>query len=444
MTKQHDTYLADFQRFAQATAASAPAWVRDLRAAALSHFADLGFPTTRQEDWKYTNVAPIAKTAFSLAAAEGNGGVRGTLEGVNLADTAGAQLVFVNGRYAPQLSILRSLPRGVQVGSLALALRTDAREAEQYLGRYADFRSHAFVALNTAFLDDGAFVRVPPGVVVDAPLHLVFIATAGAEPLVSYPRTLIIAGPESQATIVESYAGPEHAVYFTNTVTELVAGDHAVIDHTRVQLESTAAFHTATLQVRQGDNSTVVAHAVALGGSLARNEINTALAGEGCECTLNGLYLGTGQQHLDNQTRVDHVRPRCTSRELYKGVLAGKAHCVFNGKIVVHEAAVKTDATQTNKNLLLSGDAVVDSKPHLEILNNDVRCAHGSTIGKLDQDALFYLRARGIDAEAAQRFLTYAFVSEVLNRLKTEPLRARLEERLSAQLQMIGKQQGAQ
>jgi Fe-S cluster assembly protein SufD len=232
-------------------------------------------------------------------------------------------------------------------------------------------------------------------------------------------------------------------VYFTNAVTELIAGTHAVIDHTRVQLESPEAFHMATLQVQQERSSTVVSHAIGLGGVLVRNEINAVLGGEGSDCTLNGLYLVTGQQHIDNHTQIDHVQAHCTSRELYKGVLDGKARGVFNGKIVVHKTAAKTDARQTNKNLLLSSDALVDSKPQLEIFNNDVRCTHGSTIGKLDQDALFYLRTRGIGAEAARRLLTYAFASEILNRLTVESLRVRLEGWVGTQLYRGNEREGA-
>lgn len=442
VAKEHDRYLADFERFAQ-SAARGPSWLNQVRRAAISRFAALGFPTTRQEEWKYTNVVPIAKTPFVLSPPERNGVPAGRLGSVTLGDVVRAQLVFVNGRYAPELSLLGPLPQRVQVGSLAAVLRTDPHKAESYLARYAGFQEHAFVALNTAFLEDGAFVSIPPGTVLDAPLHLLFLSTTRGEPTVSYPRNLIVVGPESQATIVESYVGLGNDVYFTNAVTELIAGEQAVIDHTRVQLESPQAFHLATLQVQQERSSTVVSHAIGLGGALVRNEINAVLGGEGGDCTLNGLYLVTGQQHMDNHTQIDHVKAHCTSRELYKGVLDGRARGVFHGKIVVHKTAAKTDARQTNKNLLLSSDALVDSKPQLEIFNNDVRCTHGSTIGKLDQDALFYLRTRGIGAEAARRLLTYAFASEILNRLTVESLRVRLEGWVGTQLYRGNEREGA-
>jgi Fe-S cluster assembly protein SufD len=284
---------------------------------------------------------------------------------------------------------------------------------------------------------------VSQGVTLDVPLHLLFISTAHAEPIVSYPRNLILVGPDSQATIVESYIGFENDLYFTNAVTEVVAGEHAVVDHYRLQLESPQAFHIGTLQVQQERSSTLVSHSIAAGGALVRNETNSILDGEGSECTLNGLYMVTGRQHVDNHTRIDHVKAHCTSRELYKGVLDGNSRGVFNGKIVVHKSAQKTDATQTNKNLLLSNDAVIDSKPQLEIFNNDVQCRHGSTIGELDKDALFYLRARGVDEEEARTLLTYAFVNEVLNRFKVEALRGQVEERLLAQLHAGKKREGA-
>ena len=435
MAKEQDRYLADFERFKTQGTMTESSWVSQLRSAALSCFATLGFPTVRQEEWKYTNTAPLAKIPFALPALGSNGVTKDRLGPIMLGDVACAQLVFVNGRYAPALSSLRSLPQGVRVGSLAAVLYAEPQAVEPHLARYAGYQDQAFVALNTAFLEDGAFVSVSPGVILEAPIQLLFISTAPAEPTVSYPRNLILVGPDSQAAIVESYIGVENAVYFTNAVTEVVAGEHAVMDHYRLQLESPQAFHIGTLQVHQERNSTVVSHSIAVGGALVRHDINSVLDGEGSECTLNGLYMVTGQQHVDHHTRIDHMKAQCTSRELYKGVLAGKSRGVFSGKIVVHEAARKTNATQTNKNLLLSSDAVIDSKPQLEIFNNDVQCRHGSTIGDLDKDALFYLRARGIDAEAARTLLTYAFVSDVLSRLKIQLLRDQLEAHLFAQIQ---------
>ena len=342
----------------------------------------------------------------------------------------GPRLVFVNGHYAPELSALQPLPEGVIVGSLAHAISANRRSVEPHLAGYASFQNHAFVALNTAFMQDGAFIHIPPEIIVAAPIHLLFVSTAPAQATVSYPRNLMLVDRGGQATVVESYVGVAHEVYLTNAVTEVVAGEHAVINHYRMQQESKAAFHMATLQVHQDRSSHVISHAIALGGALARNEITVVLAGEGSECTLNGLFMVAGQQHVDNQTRIEHVQPYCTSRELYKGVLDGKGRGVFNGTIYVHKAAQKSNAKQTNKNLLLSPEAWINTKPQLEIYNNDVKCGHGSTIGRLDEEALFYLRSRGIGLEQARSLLTYAFASEMLSQINIEPMQAALHETL--------------
>lgn len=435
VSEELDRYLSDFERFEQDGATRAAAWVHELRKAAIAHFAELGFPTTRHEEWKYTAVAPIAKVPFTRVGYEGPVLLSGTLERLSFGLSQGARLVFVNGRYSQELSSLGSLPSGVRVGSLAAALTADRELIEPHLARYAHYQDQAFVALNTAFIEDGAFLYVPAGTVVGDPIQLLFISAAPRTATVSHPRNLIVAGHNSQVTIVETYVGSDTAVYFTNAVTEVVVGENAALDHYKLQRESEEAFHVATLQVHQASHSTVASQSIALGGALVRNDVNAVLDGEGGECTLNGLYMVSRQQHVDNHTRIDHLKPHCISRELYKGVLDGKARGVFNGKIVVHPAARKTDAKQTNKNLLLSGDALIDTKPQLEINNNDVKCTHGSTIGRLDEDSIFYLRSRGIGVEAARRLLTCAFASEIINQIRVEPLRTKLENLAVTRLQ---------
>jgi Fe-S cluster assembly protein SufD len=337
------------------------------------------------------------------------------------------QLVFVNGHYIPELSSPRPLPSGVQVGSLAAVLASAPSQVEPYLARYAGYEEQAFVALNTAFMQDGAFVFIPSGRVVAEPIHLVFIALTRGEAAVTYPRNLIVLGDGAQATIVESYIGQDQASYLTNGVSEMVLGQNAVADHCKLAWESPGAFHVATLQVHQERSSQLTSHSIALGGTLVRNDLNVMLVGEGSDTTLNGLFMGTGQQHIDNHTRIDHAQPHCSSRELYKGILNGKARGVFNGKIVVHKDAQKTEAMQTSKNLLLSADASIDTKPQLEIFNNDVKCYHGSTIGRLEDNSIFYLRSRGLDLESARSLLTYAFASELIGRIKQEPIRTMLD-----------------
>jgi Fe-S cluster assembly protein SufD len=422
-----DLYLARFAEFEKAIVSDGQAWTQPLRRAALAQFAALGFPTTRLEEWKYTNVAPIARTPFQLAPRRPPGQAAEALAAATIAGLTGPQLVFVNGHYAPELSTLRPLPPDVQLTSLAEALASAPHRVEPHLARYASYEQQAFVALNTAFMQDGVFLFIPDGRLVAEPIHLVFIALPEGEATVSYPRNLIVLGEGAQAAIVESYIGQGPAPYLTDSVTEIVLGPNAVAEHCKLEWESPGGFHVATLQVQQGRSSQFTSHSLALGGALVRNDLNVELSGEGSETTLNGLFMGADQQHIDNHTRVDHAKPHGSSRELYKGILAGKARGVFNGKIVVHKDAQKTDAAQTNKNLLLSADASVDTKPQLEILNNDVKCYHGSTIGRLEDTSIFYLRSRGLDLEAARSLLTYAFASEIIGRIKHEPIRARLD-----------------
>lgn len=411
------------------------AWIRNVRERAMARFNDLGFPTSRHEEWKYTDVAPIANVVFQPARRVVDRLASDAAARAALAGFEACRLVFVNGYYEPKLSSPRRLLEGVKIGSLAAALEGDEGWVESHLARCAGYEEHAFVALNTALMRDGAVLYVPPGRILTEPIHLLFVSVAGPEPTVSHPRILVVIGKGSQASIVESYAGVGEGAYLVNAVTELVIGENSALEHYKLQREGERAYHVATLQARLAANANFTSHSIALGGALTRNEINAVLDGEGCECTLNGLYLASGEQHVDNHTRIDHVKPHGSSRELYKGVLDGKARGIFNGKIYVHKAAHKTDAKQTNKNLLLSPGAWVDTKPQLEIYNNDVKCSHGSTIGQLDQDSIFYLRSRGIGLETARSLLTYAFASDVINRIKIEPIRAQLDRLLAAKFQ---------
>lgn len=435
LTEAKNLYLRQFERLEKEFAENGQARLLPIRKEALSHFARVGFPTARHEDWKYTNIAAIAETPFKPAGHETPGLMRDALAGISFGALAASQLVFINGHYSPELSSLRPLPEGVRAGSLAAALSAHPEWMESRLARYANYKEHPFVALNTAFMRDGAFLYVPEGKVIEEPLSLLFVSTAAEEPTVSYPRNLVLAAEDSKVEIVESYVGVGGGRYFTNAVTELVAGDNAVVDHYRLQRETEEAFHIATLQAHLGRSSNFTSYNVALGGALARNEIDVLLDGEGAECALNGLYVAAGRQHMDNRTRVDHLKPHCMSRQLYKGVLDGRARGVFNGRIVVHKLAEKTDARQTNNNLLLSEGALVDTKPQLEIHNNDVKCTHGSTIGQLDQDAIFYLRSRGVGLETARWLLTQGFAGDVINRMKIIKLREELSHFLMARFQ---------
>jgi Fe-S cluster assembly protein SufD len=435
-TTEKDAWLAEFNRQEKELARVGRPAVQRLRKSAIARFDELGFPTARTEDWRFTSVAPLLQAAggwspgFSRSSPRDRlkAGLQPSLAHVPGTDAA-CRLVFLNGHYAPELSALPPLPAGVVVGSLAQGLEGHAELVEAHLGRHACFDDNAFTALNTAFFRDGALVVLPRNAVLEQPTYLVFVTAAGSAE-VSHVRNLVVAGTAAQATLVEVYAGLGEGAYFTCAVTEVVAEDGAILDHCKLQQEGPGAFHFANTQVHQGRASSFTSHFVGFGGRWVRNEVRALLDAEGCECTLNGLYRASGRQHADNHTVIDHARPHCASHELYKGILDGQAHAVFNGKIFVHQDAQKTDAKQTNQTLLLSDDATINTKPQLEIYADDVKCTHGATVGQLDAEALFYLRSRGIGKDDARSLLTFAFANDILGRIKVEPLRRRLEQTL--------------
>jgi Fe-S cluster assembly protein SufD len=423
-----ERYLSAFASLARDLAGDGRAWTGPLRRRAIDRFAEIGFPTGREEAWRFTSVAPLTRIPFRPAPAGPAPRVDpATLERLAFEPRDGCHLVFVNGVHAPELSRLRPLPGGVRAGSLAEALAADRDRVEPHLGRVAGDAAHAFAALNTAFLRDGSFVQVSRGVAVGEPIHLLYVSAPDGEPTVSYPRTLVVAEEGSRVTLVESYVGPGAGVYLTNAVTEIAAGEGAIVDHVKLQRESDGAFHVGLLQARLGRDTGFTSHVLTLGGGLVRNDTNAVLEGEGASAVLNGLYVTDGRQHVDNHTLIDHRSPRGVSRELYKGVLDGASRGVFDGTIIVRKDAQKTDAWQTNKNLLLSEEALVDTNPRLQILADDVKCKHGSTVGQLDEHAIFYLRSRGVGIEAARSLLIHAFVNDIIDRVAVAPLRAGLE-----------------
>jgi Fe-S cluster assembly protein SufD len=410
----------------------APRWLQDLRDRAAARFAALGFPTVREEEWRFTNVAPLASTEFAAAPA-GAAISEDELTRFHYAED-GFRIAIVNGRFSRELSRLQGLPTGVRVMSLAAAVEERTDVVQRYLGQLAEFGDRAFAALNTSLAADGAYVYIPDGVVLEQPLQIAFVAAGDGTPFMVNVRALIVAGDRSQARLVENYIGAASGVYFTNAVTEVVAGENAVVDHYKVQHESEQAFHIAAMFVHAARSATVSSHSFSLGGRLVRNEVVTVLDGEGAECTLNGLYLADGERLVDNHTTIDHAKPHCPSHEVYKGILGGKARAVFNGKIIVRPDAQKTDAKQTNRALLLSDEASINTKPQLEIFADDVKCTHGAAIGQIDEDALFYLRARGLTYFEARDLLIHAFAGQIIDGVKIEPLRRALESDLFAQL----------
>jgi Fe-S cluster assembly protein SufD len=407
-----------------------PRWLQELRDRGAARFSALGFPTTRDEEWRFTSVAAIASTEFRPASP----GRLGAAELAGFVYTDGPnRLVVVDGRYSPELSRTSGLPTGTRFGSLASAIAEQGGTVARYLGQLAEFGSRGFSALNTAFMSDGAFVQIPDGAVLDVPLQVLFVSTGGAASM-SHPRFLLIAGERSQSRVIETYVGAGDSGYFTNAVTELVVGENAVVDHYKVQEESIQAFHIASMHVHAARSATFSSHSFTLGGRLARNDVFAVLDGEGAECTLSGLYLADGERVVDNHTTIDHAKAHCPSHEVYKGILGGKARAVFNGKIIVRPDAQKTDAKQTNRALLLTDEAVINTKPQLEIFADDVKCTHGAAIGQLDEDALFYLQTRGLTFFEARDLLIHAFAGEILDRVRVEPLKQALESELYAQL----------
>jgi len=425
-TVQLESYLENFSEFEKVAAGHDQPWLRNLRQEAFARFCEAGFPTTHDEDWRFTNISPIAQSPFRLAG--GGRASRGEIAAMRFAGAA-CHLIFVDGRFAPELSSLENLPQGVKAGSLACEIANKSATVERHLGRYLNIRRDAFCALNTAFAEDGAYLHVHRGTVLEKPIYALFVSTANDAPAMSHPRNLFVIEEESQAAIVEDYVslGAAGAV-LSNTATELVAGDGAVVSHYMIEREHTEVFNISTLRIEQGRNSNVASHSVLLGGGIVRNNVHPVLAGEGAECVINGLFVGHGWQHLDNYMLVEHASPHCGSRQFYNGILDEHAHGVFHGRIIVHKDAQKTDAKQTNRNLLLSDDAQIDTKPQLEIYADDVKCTHGATIGQIEENALFYLRSRGIDESSARKLLLLAFANECLDRMKEESVRSRIEE----------------
>jgi Fe-S cluster assembly protein SufD len=424
-------------------AAPQPKWLQPLRKAGLAGFAGLGFPKLSDEDWRFTNVAPIANLPFQLARkAAVNGAESKLIAESTFTKVPGHRLVFVNGFFCAKLSSIKPATDGVRIENLSAAFAKDSALIEKYLGKYAHTANNTFAALNQAFFTDGAFIFVPQGVEVTEPVQLIYISSAKQNGETILPRNLVIAGANSKLTVVESYISTGNVAYFTNAVTEILAGDNARVEHIKLQDEAADAFHIATIAGEFGRASKVTVHSFALGAKLSRTNIRAKLAGEGLECILNGLYLTKDEQLADHHMIVEHAQPHCASHEYFNGILDDKSKGVFHGRIYVHPIAQKTDAKQTNKNLLLSDDATADTKPQLEIYADDVKCTHGATIGQLNDESIFYLRSRGIGTDMARQMLIHAFAGEIIERVKCAPVREELDkliwDRLEANPHLAG------
>ncbi len=442
-TMENDLYLASYKQFESSASAQWPVWLRERRALAIGRYQALGLPESKDEAWRGMRLGPLTQGAFEQAAVghphTGFAAVE-SMDPLVFGQADVHRLVFVNGGFSSELSAVSDLPAGVKLTSLAAALGHDGDVLEPHLARLAGYEDQVFWALNTALFRDGAFLSIPDGVVLERPVLILYVSTShgASRQSVSYPRTLILAGADSRATILEGYVGAQGQTYLTNALTEARVGPGARIEHYKLQQESRDALHLGGVYASVDRGACFVTQSMDLGGKLVRNEVYVELVGQAAEATLNGLYLARGEQHIDNYTTLIHAAPDCPSRELYKGVLDGCSRGVFRGRIIVRPGAQKTDSKQTNQNLLLSDEAEADAKPQLEIYADDVKCTHGATIGALDDEALFYLRARGVDPVAARALLTYGFAEDIVGRIQVPVLRERLEEELFKWLRRDG------
>ena len=422
-----DWYISGFGEFEKRLNGGKGNFVHEKRKAALSNFSKLEFPTVKDEEWKYTSIAPLLKHNFTPSIEKKS--VSKELIKSNLFDEMEHSLiVFINGYFSPEHSDLLNLPKGVVLGSIAAEIKSNNKILQEHFSKYAEHQNNIFTALSTAYTEDGAFVHVPEGKIVEEPIHIIFVTTAGGNKILIQPRNLFVAEKNSQVTIIEHYVSEEESIYFTNAVTEIVAEENAVVDHIKLQEESKKSFHIARMEVDQERNSNFSSHSISTGGDLTRNEFNARFNDEGGECTLNGLFMIDGSQLFDAHTLMDHAKPNCNSHEHYKGILDDKSRGVFNGKVVVRQDAQKTNAFQENNNILLSDEALMNTKPQLEIFADDVKCSHGATIGQMDDDAKFYLKSRGIGEEVSKGILLHAFASDVVTSIKIESIRNYIEK----------------
>jgi Fe-S cluster assembly protein SufD len=417
-------YLNDFEQLDDDIKTD---WFSEQRQSAINLFKETGFPRTRQENWKYTDTRPIAKKEFSNANKSSVSISADEIDAIRFKDLDCYELVFINGVYSEEHSTIEGLPENIVIENMASALEKDRDLLKKHLAQYADNKVSPFTALNTAFIQHGTYINVPKNTVIEKPINILYLSKESAQAFASHPRNLVVMGEHSEATLIESYIGLDDSNYFTNAVTEVSLAPSAIVKHYKIQQESLNAYHIGNLNVLQDKDSRFESNSISLGGSLVRNDIHGQLDAEGASIVMNGLYMTNDKQHVDNHTRVDHLKPNTHSSENYRGVLNGKSRAVFNGKVVVHPQAQKIEAHQNNANLLLSDDAEIDTKPELEIYADDVKCSHGATVGQLDQNMLFYLRSRAIDEETAKSLLTYAFADEVIGDISFAPVKNRLE-----------------
>src|SRR5216684_3724783 len=442
LVKDASRYEEAFRQATQGRASDEPAWLQSLRENSFDQFEQAGFPNIKQEEWKYTNVTSIAKANF-VPVLTRNGTVLAKDSGLQpfiYEEARHSRLVFINGMFRKELSSTSALPDGVVAMDLREALRNG--QYETIVREYLEHPplANGFAALNTALFTSGLFLKLPRGISIEAPIHLLFIGEGAVEnsPPAAFPRVMIVAEENSSATIIESYASPQDdGVYLTNAIVDLSLAEGARLQHYKIQRESMGAFHVATTRAELGPNSSYNTTTINFGAALSRHDIRVQMDHEGAECSVDGLYMVDGSQHTDTHSVIDHRQPHCTSHQLYKGILDGKSRAVFNGKVFVRHGAQQTDARQTNKNLLLSTDARVDTKPQLEIFADDVKCTHGAAVGQIDEEEKFYLESRGINPDLARNMLTYGFAEEVIEKIGIESIRRELDAAVLNRLQIL-------
>ena len=422
-----ESYVDKLSEFLNSGREDAPEWLTELRREAISGFGELGFPTLSDEEWRFTNLEALRRGSFSIAENGISDVSEKTVDSYGFSGLDCLRFVFVNGRFASSLSDVGDVGEGIVVKALSEAIREHGDLVRDHLAKYADYEKDAFISLNTSYFEDGVFVYVPDRTVFEKPVHVLHVSTDEGCPLFINPRNLVIIGQSSVAKVIEHYVSISQNVYFSNVVTEVFCGENANLEHYRLEFESQKAFNFSTLRVNQQKNSNIASHSVLYGGAIVRNNVHPVLAGEGCNSDIYGLFISEGRQHMDNFMRVEHASPHCDSRQFYNGVLDGRSKGVFHGRILVHEGAEKTDAKQTNRNLLLSDTAQIDTKPQLEIYNDDVKCTHGATIGQMDEEALFYLRSRGISMRKAKIIMLRAFTNETLEHMSIDSVREIIE-----------------
>ncbi len=427
LADEKDRFLAAWEARRDRSAFE-PDWLTSLRRTAMARFDEVGFPTTRNEAWKYTDVSPILKVPFASATGSIGKLSFAGFEGLRAPEAEGACLVFVDGVFHRELSTMPGITDCIVVTDLATAIAGHGDVLSRRLGSLSEPVATPFGSLNLAMASGGVVIIAPPNCSYVAPIHVVYLSGGGDEPVASHPRTLVVAGESSNLTVVETFASVNGVASLTNAVAEIHVGENAKVDHIRVQREGREAFHVGATAVEVARSGSYSSIAISIGAALARHDLTVQLADQGADCRIDGLYLTEGSQHTDSHTRIDHLVPHCTSRQLYKGVLDGESRAVFNGKVVVHHDAQKTEAHQTNRNLMLSERARVDTKPELEIFADDVVCSHGATVGALEAEEQFYLASRGLDEATARAVLTYGFAEEIVQEISVASVRRHLDE----------------